>query len=69
MFFFPYRVIEPITLTEEDTKDYSFDFKLKCNEIGQFLLIWSFDEYSDSDNCVIEYFVKIDGDLYGDDKK
>jgi hypothetical protein len=61
--------LEPITLTEGDTEGHTFDFKFKHDEIGQFLLMWSFDEYSNSDNCIIEYFVKIDGNLYRNDEK
>ncbi|CAJ0642209.1 14171_t:CDS:2, partial [Entrophospora sp. SA101] len=61
------RIMEPVTLKEEDTEKHIFDFKVKHNETGEFLLTWSFDEYSNSDNCIIEYFVKVDGDLYGND--
>ncbi|CAJ0915739.1 14004_t:CDS:1, partial [Entrophospora sp. SA101] len=60
-------IMEPVTLKEEDTEKHIFDFKVKHNETGEFLLTWSFDEYSNSDNCIIEYFVKVDGDLYGND--
>ncbi|CAJ0871939.1 12446_t:CDS:2 [Entrophospora sp. SA101] len=53
-------IMEPVTLKEEDTEKHIFDFKVKHNETGEFLLTWSFDEYSNSDNCIIEYFVKVD---------
>lgn len=57
--------MSPSLLVEDDsimTHKHAF----QTDDTGEFIFTWYFDQWSESDSCVIENSIMVNGELYGD---
>jgi hypothetical protein len=57
--------MSPTILAEDHfTKTHKHVFQ--TDDTGEFIFTWYFDQWSESDSCVIENSIMVNGELYGD---
>ncbi|PKC08197.1 hypothetical protein RhiirA5_358213 [Rhizophagus irregularis] len=54
------------TLMLDDDSIMTHKHAFQTDDTGEFIFTWYFDQWSESDSCVIENSIMVNGELFGD---